>query len=258
MRKILGFLVLAAVFAVPAQASVIIKMKQEFYGKETKTCEMVSAVDASRVRVDSDCGQSMAIIMLRDQKKMVMLSPKGKTYYEMSMEQLEKFTENPMEAMKSDPRYAASLAKMSPEQKAMMEKMMAGAMKKMAEVKTEFKKIGKQKKVGNWSCTTYGVYTNGKLAEDLCIADNGLFPELTPLMSSWKTFQSSWLKFSHAPTMKAHEEAMKVGVTIETLIYTSGKLNSKMDLVDVKSEDRPDSFFQAPADFKKASSPIMK
>jgi hypothetical protein len=258
LRKSFSCLVLLLTFPAPAYASAIMKMSEEFYGKETRTCSMVIAVDPKRARVDSDCGpKKVTLITLHDSKTILMLDLDNKSYFEMSQQTLEKLQSNPMEALKSDPRYAAQLAKLTPEQKAMMEKMMTGAMKKMNEVKTELKKIGKQKKVGAWSCTTYGIYMNGNLAEDLCIADPSQFPALAPVMTSWKNFLSGWLKAGHSPTFKVHEEAAKLGISVETLVYSSGELKSRSDLVEVKSEDRPDSFFSAPSDFKKASSPLM-
>jgi hypothetical protein len=252
MLKLIPF---ALLIASTAQASVIMTMRQEFYSQDKKVCNMVVAIDPARGRVDTDCGpQKVSIITIRESKKMIMLNEGNKTYFEMDEATIEKMQTDPMEALKSDPRFSAQLAKMTPEQKAMMAKMMAGAVKKATDVKAELKKIGKVKKIGSWSCTTYGVYVNGKLTEDLCLADNSQFPDLKPVIAAWKDFSQGWLKLSRSPTVKAHEEAMKIGIAVETLLYDGGGLKSKMDLTEIKNEPRPEAFFKAPAEYKKASS----
>jgi hypothetical protein len=247
--------------APPARAAVILRMKQQYMSQQTQSCEVTASLDSTRFRTDTDCGpgfmKNMSIIVIRSEQKLIMISPEKKTYYETSEKALEQLQKDPMAALEKDPKYAAQMAKMSPEQKAMMKKMMSGAMTKTMNMKAELKALGTSKKVGSWSCRSYGVFNEKRMIEELCLADRGQFPSLAPMLDSWKDFQSHWLKMARSPSLQAHEKANQIGIAVETLIYGAEGLKSRIDLESVTSESRPDSYFQPPAGFTKAASPIL-
>jgi hypothetical protein len=252
MKTLLALLLLAP----SAQAAVVMKMKQEHYVPAAQTCEMSSTVEKDRARTDTNCMKQnhSTVFTLKPAKELVMIDHTRKEYSVLPGKSLDALVKNPMEALKTDPKFAEQMKKMTPEQKKMMEKVMGQAMG--AAKKATLKSTGQKRKVGAWSCEVYAIEIAGMSKEEQCLAGWDQFPQLKGVLETWRQFTRDMARMSQMPTLQAYEQAAKIGLSVEVVRYMGGRKQSRLEVTEIKDESAASGYFDLPKGYKKTKSPM--
>ena len=121
-------------------------------------------VDKTRVRTEmtDPTGRSHVVVFDSGKQALYIINPEAKTYSELTKADADRMGGQINDAMA---QMQAQLANMPPEQRAMVEKMMAarmgGAGRGAAAAKTEYRKTGTDT-VGKWPCDKYEGTQNGR------------------------------------------------------------------------------------------------
>jgi hypothetical protein len=128
----------------------------------------VILLDANRLRVESDDGKSVMFLTDGGRNRMVMLDKGKNTYQEIDEQTMQQMAQQMSGAMA---QMNAAMKGMTPEQRAMMEKMMKGKMPQAAAAapKTVYTAKGSGS-VNGFSCTKYEGDLSGQKESELCAA----------------------------------------------------------------------------------------
>lgn len=161
---------LAALAAVSSPAGVVLKGRMTELD-EKKTSEMVMYVDASRLRVDTTAGDadmSMILLLAGDDYQLIMLNRKENQYQVMDRKTAAEMEEAVSSAMA---QMEAQLKQLSPEQRAMVEKMMGkkiGGAAKPAEPPALSYRAAGTGTAGGRPCKKYEVFQGQEKISELC------------------------------------------------------------------------------------------
>jgi hypothetical protein len=169
-KTILNFLVFMFVFTVNSFSDAVVEMEyKDNYSKTVST--NTNSFKGSDMKMDFyEDGKkpSTSIIFKGDRDEMINLDHIHKTYSVMDKETLKSLASQMNEAMA---QMEKATAEMSPEERAMMERMMKGTMPTMQDTK-HVEPVIKQAGSGNvsgYSCTKYEVYKGTEKVRELCI-----------------------------------------------------------------------------------------
>jgi hypothetical protein len=168
----------------------------------------------------------------------------------------------------------AQMAQMPPEQRAMMEQMMAsrglggppggppggrgGAPAAPAQV--AFSKVGGGKRVAAWNCDVYRKTVNGQQEEELCIAPIGaaglsagdfqvldkFSSFIAPMMSSPMMPRSDYMNWNDMNKAIGFQ-----GMPLDTVIYAQGRPTTQQTVTKIERTGIPASTFDLPPGFTK-------
>ena len=138
----------------------------------------------STIYIDNDrlklVSQDVTVIFRADTNRMWIIQPKDKTYTEMTAEMMQQMGGQLAGAQAqlgaAQAQLQAQLAQMPPEQRAMMQQMLAGrglggaAAAPPAPPQISFAKAGGGKAIAGIRCDTYSKSANGQKQADMCIA----------------------------------------------------------------------------------------
>lgn len=159
----------------------------------------------------------------------------------------------------------AQLAKMPPDQRAMMEKMMKsgalpfpkpGETKKRAPL--EAKATGESETVNGTPCTVYALRRAGELKGDVCVASwdaIGITPSDVEVVKKLGTFQGRMTE-AFAGSMPGAEQPFELldrvdGFPLRTRRTEAGKVVSETFFEDIVKTDVPADTFEIPAGYTK-------
>jgi hypothetical protein len=222
--------------------------------KQADSVITVSAQDGN-LRVDSP-DRNGATIFKDD--TLYVLNTKDKTYNAMDRASMQKMAEQINPALK---QMQEQLAKLPPEQRAQVEKMMGksapGAGK---ETTQEFRKTSRSDKVAGYSCSYVEMLEDGVLQSEFCVVPTGTLKGSADLMAAAQKMQAmlqDLLKALDSPWMKqmiARQQtnyAQLGGIPVLTRRYENGKAAAETTLRSVRSESLPASAFDVPAGYTK-------
>ena len=191
-----------------------------------------------------------------------VLDDKKKTYMEMDKETMRKGAEQAGAAMK---QMQDQLAKMTPEQRAQMEKMMGGNMPGMMTGKPDtwdVKNTGKTDTSEGRKCTIWTLNKNGKLNEELCVVPFSSLPGKEDFQKTFKELAESFEGMTKGlpgagDSAKARNSIN--GYPVRTRFFEAGGQERAMENVVTKwvEESVPGSAFEVPAGYKKKDMPKM-
>jgi hypothetical protein len=237
---------------------------------------MTVYVDADRLKVVSP---EATVIFRGDTNRMWVIMPEQRSYMEMTAETMQQMGGQLAGAQAqlgaAQAALQAQLAQMPPQQRAMMEQMLAGrglgvggppGAGASAPPQISFAKAGGSKTVGSWNCDNYSKTVNGQKEEDLCIAPvsaTGITPAdlqvfekfssfIQPISSSPmvpKTDYMSWNDMNKAIGF--------AGVPLDTTMYIQGRPNIQHTVNKIERTAIPATTYDLPAGFTKREMPGM-
>jgi hypothetical protein len=157
---------------------------------------------------------------------------------------------------------------MTPEQRAMIEKMMGGAGGGMAggtaaAPKRVLNNTGRTDKAGGIACTVWEVTINGKKEEELCAARAGALPGGDEVANTLKevgemlkgfTEQMGQMARNNAPQPWRDLQTMN-GIPIIQRDFENGKVTGETRLTAARKESVPGAQFEVPAGYTEKKMP---
>jgi len=125
-------------------------------------------LDANRLRLESDDGKSMMFLTDGGRNRIVMLDKTRNTYQEIDEQTMNQISQQMSGAMA---QMQAQMKNMTPEQRAMMEKMMKGKMPQAATAAPKRVYTAKGSgSINGFSCTKYEGVMSGEKEAEVCAA----------------------------------------------------------------------------------------
>jgi hypothetical protein len=250
MRQPIALLVssLFAVALVSAQSQGIVMVQQET--RDGKVTTNTMQMDKTHMRMES--GGTTVVIFDGDAQVMRVINMEKKSYTEMTKAQLQQMSQQMSAAMEK-------LKNLPPEQRAMMEKMMAGrgaGMPGMAPAAPITYRGTGSDKTGKWACAKYDGTREQQKVVELCTVEAGALG-LTPADFEVAKQLAEFLK-TLMPTL-ADEVTLNgstaeqgfSGIPIRRTSLSNGQVRSTSELKDIRREAIPASAWQVPAGFKR-------
>jgi Domain of unknown function (DUF4412) len=187
-----------------------------------------------------------------------VLNSKDKTYNAMDRASLQKMAEQISPALK---QMQEQLAKLPPEQRAQVEKMMGQSAPGATKEKTqEFRKTSRTDKVAGYSCSYVEMLEDGVLQSEFCVVPTGTLKGSADLMAAaqkmqvmindmLKSLDSPWLK--QMISRQQTNYAQLGGIPVLTRRFENGKAVAETTLRSIRSESLPASTFEIPPGYTK-------
>ncbi len=261
MKKVLASLIAGALLAVVPQllAGVVLEMgSKDSSGRETPG-EKIYA-QSSMVRIDFASSEDNISMIFRDEAILIVDHNK-KTVNRLDQAAMGEVGSQMNEAMK---QLEEEMAKMPPEQRAMMEKMMKGRMKgMMPEQMTGKQDAYRVEAVGSgqwqsYSCTQYAAYIGSEKIQEICAASINQIEGAEEAMEAFKKMADSMKKMLESvkiPFANLASNPMQTinqidGFPVHTLHFENGKLKQEAFLKSATQKNLDDSLFAAPEGYK--------
>jgi hypothetical protein len=254
MKQFIGFaIMLVMIFGLfhPLQADVYMKQKKHtdaitIMGQTQPAKDEVEQIWMTGKGIRND-GAKTSMIMLIDEKKIIMIDHDKKTYTEMPMN----IGQMMSAAAKQEGMDEEETEEAAQANEAMMQGMMQGMMKMEAKVQP----TAETKKINNWLCKKYildmktfmGPMTTEIWASEDLKVDKELYAKYTTaLMSLMPGMQSGT-----ESVMKEMEKIRGVQVSSITKYEMAGQpITSSTELIEYKEGTAPTSLFKIPAGYK--------
>ena len=214
-------------------------------------------VQDGNVRVASAPGGGM----LLKGSTIYVIDDKRKSYMEMDKAALEGYARQANAAMS---QMQEEMAKMSPQQREMMQKMMGGNMPGMAPTKKDTydaKDTGKGDTAEGRKCRLWNVTRNGQLIEELCVVPFASLPGKEDFQKTFKNLAEAFEGLASAmPNVADGAKARTAvnGYPVRVRRYENGKMGSTETVLKTWSEEPlAGSLFQVPSGYKKQAMPQM-
>ena len=203
------------------------------------------------VTTDEDGGR--VVIVRLDKEKIYTLSPKEKTYSEMTFNELEATMKKMGSEMDSHmAEMNEQLASMPPEQRKMVEEMMKKQMNRGGGDEVKVEKTGDSKTISGYSCTKFLVKQDDK--EMATIWTTKDLKAFESMRGDFQEFSKRMMSMN--PMTKGMGEGMQKveGFPIET----DGARGFKQVVTKVEKRSIAASEFEIPADYKKVKSELQE
>lgn len=221
----------------------------------------VILLDANRLRLDSDDGRSVMFLTDGGRNRMVMLDKARNTYQEIDEETMKQMAAQ-MSGMMA--QFQAQMKNMTPEQRAMMEKMMKGKMPQAAAAapKTVYTAKGSGS-VNGFSCTKYEGDLSGVKESEVCAAlpaQIKLTPADLQIFEKMKQFSSTLLStLANSPVKISvprygFEEGYE-GFPIQKIDFDNGQATKRSELKSITRTNFTDADFSL-GNAKKVELPV--
>jgi len=244
-----AFVAVLVCFTLSLSAGLVIIQEGGEPGKDKMKFTMY--VEGGKIRVETTManGTKTASIFDGDRQVMWVLQPEQHTYMEMNAAS--------MDAMGQ--RMQAAMANLTPEQKAMMEKAMAGrggvGGAPAAPKTITFQPKGGTDHVGKFTCTLYTELTNGQRSAELCAASMDQIPFSAADLKAFKAlakFGESMSKMGGRGsgfTPPSVEELH--GYPVHSVRYDGTRATYEMTVLSADQKSVDSSMFTIPAGFTK-------
>lgn len=232
--------------ALSAQAGVtLVQSYRQLDGKKPAVTNTIH-LDQDRVRIDAGSNTDQYFLYRGDKKLFVSVNLKDKSYMEITEQEFKEMAAKMEEAMS---KMKANLEKMPPEQRKMMEEMMAKMMPGAGNgAKTTYKKAGAGGKINGWETDKYiGTREGAKQSEiwtakpkslDLEEAD---FQVLKDMAKFFERFAKNM------EGMLGDKSNGLDGMPVKTITYQDGKPGFESEIKEVKKEALAAGLFEVPA-----------
>jgi hypothetical protein len=248
----LGFGLLTAMTV--HSALVISTLQEEVAGKSPASRSQLT-LDVDKIRMDMHGDKEITLIYRKDKNVFWMVDAPGKSYTEMTSQDLEQISST-LDAARL--KMQEQLKDLPPEQKAMMEKMMGGLMTPPAQPKVTFKKALGTGKVGSWTCQNWESFLDGEKNADHCVAD---FKSVGVKAEDFLVFKEmAQFLGKLAPAYKGlidqgmNFEAMG-GLPVQTTTVQDGKADNRITMESIKRITTAEGRFDLPAGLTKKALP---
>ena len=231
-----------------ASGGVRVVIRVENTGEKKPALDQRLWVEKDRLRMDlkADGGGEHLVIYRKDKDAVFLVDPAGKSYVEMTREEIRQAAERMRQAVE---KMREAMKSMPPQQREMMEKMMSGnpAMglgDSAADARMEYKKVGPAK-AGSWSAVQYDGFRGGEKKVKVWVVDYGALgvtrADFEVMQEIGEFFRS--LKITPPTDFYRDSEVLK-GLPVRTVtLDDAGKDHMQIDLVEVKKEGVPSSRF---------------
>jgi hypothetical protein len=266
MLKIIAVLILTISFTLSSVADVIFEMDQKQISPEA-THKTKGMVKGNNFKMDFyESGEKLdgAMIYRGDKKEMIMVDHQDKSYVVLDQATMNELVGVMSEAMS---QFEEAMKDATPEERAMMEKMMKDRMPGMGgdkEAEPVLKKAGTAK-VNSYSCTNYDVYRGEEKISQHCVASwssIGGGDEMQKVMLEMSEFMDQMAKsFSKSKGMMGQQiqfdnnvfaQLRKLnGFPVQTIDYENGTVESESQLVSSKKTTLNASDLEPPAGYTK-------
>jgi hypothetical protein len=273
MRQSLAFgaSILALLYATNASAGVVVNSTQ--IKLDTKQAsQMTISVESDRLKVVSP---EATVIYRGDLNRLWIVNAARQTYMEMTPETIQRMSSQ-MAGMQAQlgaaqAQLQAQLAQMPPEQRAMMQQMLAGrglggpAAAPAGPPQIAYAKAGGSKTVAGFNCDLYRMTSNGQPEQDLCIAplgSAGLGPADFQVMEKFAAFVAPLASSPMAPKnayMNWNEMNRAIGfagVPLDTIIYVQGRPSIEQGVTKIDRKAVSAAEFELPAGLTKQDMPM--
>ena len=214
--------------------------------------------DGGRMR--SEAGGEKGTVAIFKNRTMYTLDAGSKSYRVIDQATVNQLGERMAEAKK---QMQARMASMSPEQRAMMEKMMGqlggagGAPGAPAAPKRVLKNTGRTESAAGVSCTVWEASVGGKKEEEICAAKPGAIPGGNEVVATFKEIGVMLKGFTHGVGQFSRDAASQPwndmettnGVPVIQRDFENGKLTSETRLTTARKESVPGAQFEVPAGY---------
>jgi hypothetical protein len=220
-----------------------------------KTMTILTSAQNGMMRVESKSPEGSMGSMIFKDDTIYSLNPKDKTYSVMDRAAMKRMAEqiNPMLKQMQE-----RMAQMPPEQRAQMEKMMAGMTGMGPPKKQEMRKTGRSGKVSGYSCSYVEVHEDGVLSDELCVVPPGDIKGSQELLAAAKkmsalmkemmaSIDAPWLR-QMADRQMANFEQLG-GIPVHSRHFSDGKPASETTLQAARSESLAAALFEIPAGY---------
>jgi hypothetical protein len=231
---------------VAAQAPGIVMVHQET--RDGKTTSTNIQIDKSHMRTESG---SSAFVFDGDAQVMRVINNERKSYTEMTKAQMQEMSQQMSAAMEK-------LKNLPPEQRAMMEKMMARGGRGMGlpSVAAITYKAAGADKAGQWACSKYDGTREGQKVVEICTVEPkalGLTPADFEVAKQLAEFMKSLMpQMAEQITVNGTQaEQGFSGIPIRRSTISNGKVTSTSELKEIRREPIPASAWQVPAGYKR-------
>jgi hypothetical protein len=235
-----------------------------------QTSPMMVYADTDRLKVVTP---ENTTIFRGDLNRMWVIDEQRRSYLEMTPETMQQLGGQMagagVQMNAAMAQMQAQMAQMPPEQRAMMEQMMAsrglgglpgGRGTPAALPQVAFSKIGGGKRVAAWNCDVYHKMVNGQQEEELCIApigaaglSTGDFQVLdkfssfiAPMMSSPMMPRSDYMNWNDMNKAIGFQ-----GMPLDTVIYAQGRPTTQQTVNKIEHSAIPATTFDLPPGFTK-------
>lgn len=266
MFNIISVLLLTISFGVSSFADVIFEMDQKQISPEAthKTKGMVKGNNFKMEFYENGEKPDGAMIYRGDKKEMIMVSHQDKSYVVLDEATMNELVGVMSEAMA---QFEEAMKDATPEERAMMEKMMKGRMPGMGNneiIEPVIKKAGSTK-VNSYSCTLYDVYRGDDKTSQHCVAswssiEGGnemktvmlemaqFMDQMAKSFSKSKGFMGNQLQFEN----NVFAQLRKLnGFPVQTIDYQDGAVDSESQLVSSKKTTVNEADLEPPAGYTK-------
>jgi len=257
----LAFVATAVLATAPMFAGVKILSENTDLATKKVTTDTI-LLDANRLRLESDDGKSVMFLTDGGRNRMVMLDKTRNTYQEIDEQTMNQMAQQMSGAMA---QMQAQMKNMTPEQRAMMEKMMKGKMPQAAAAapKTVYTAKGSGS-VNGFSCTKYEGVLSGEKEAEVCAAlpaqlkltpgDLQIFEKMKQFSASLTSALASSPVRMNVPTTSGFESGYE-GFPIQRVDFDKGQATKRSELKSITRVNFTDADFSL-GDAKKVELPI--
>jgi Domain of unknown function (DUF4412) len=212
-------------------------------------------VDKTRVRTETtdSTGRSHVVVFDSGKQALYIINPEAKTYSELTKADADRMGGQINDAMS---QMQAQLANMPPEQRAMVEKMMAarmgGAGRGAAAAKTEYRKTGTDT-VGKWPCDKYEGTQNGQKTSEVCTVDPtsiGLALSDLQVLQQFAEFFKKMIPMASSAAQGFGETGLS-GFPVKTVARGADGSTTTSEVTAATRQSFDDSLFGVPPGFQK-------
>ena len=214
-------------------------------------------VQNGNVRVSSGPGGGM----LLKGSTIYVIDDKRKSYREMDKATMQGYANQANAAMS---QMQERMAKMSPQQREMMQKMMGGNMPGMAPAQQdayEAKDTGKSDTAEGRKCRLWNITKNGQVIEEVCVVPFSSLPGKEDFQKTFKNLAEAFEGMASAMPNAASDAKARTainGYPVRTRRYANGKPSGTETVLKTWNEEAlAASLFEVPAGYKKQDMPKM-
>jgi len=257
--------VAGAMLALTAHAGVVMETAEHKPGTDAVADTNVLRAEDGRLRMERhEDGKLVALMIFKDDA-IHALNPDDKSYVVIDRAAIEKIaaTVNPALAQMRE-----QLANMSPEQRAMVEKMMKSALPggvgDAPPPVREVRKTSRTDTVAGLSCGITQMLEDGKLVREACVASKTAVPggqEFYDALSRMGTLMQEMMDSIDAPWIKQAVDAQWAsvekldGVPIRSIEYEDDKPTLEIVLTRIAEEAAPAGSFDIPEGYQRRDLP---
>lgn len=252
MRRLLILATLAATSSAVHAGTVMEMQTRDLANANATPMTVVTQAQDGKMRVEPDSGD--ALMIFRDDV-IYNLNTKDKSYIAIDRAAMKRMADKINPALK---QMQEQLAKMPPEQRAQMEKMMGNRMPGMgASAPQEVRKTSRTGKAAGHSCTYVEVLAGGVLEDEYCVVAPGALKGSQELIESSKkiaAMMQEMLSSLNAPWVQEMANRQPNfdklgGIPVMARHFSNGKPAHESTLQALRSESLPAALFEIPAGY---------